>query len=336
MAIAKCSICHQEFTSAAEFNAFSCDNEYHDYSDVLEQFESRGTQYSYAIVGTTESGKSYYLLSILQKLYEKTDPNLNEYMDNMDIEIELIGKNSKIKYQELQDRLLSGDMAGNIGADNKFNHIPIIVTIRIGSGSSGKIIKLVFFDMVGEYFKDPEFLANDPRVFRSKGIIFLVDPYQDSLLNKLVDNGIEANLDADDTDILNALHRAIISNSRKKFRKVTIPIAFCLSMFDLLEPQIPEIVPEHPYLEFQDFISRSKFDNPTVNIKSAQLKQFLGKNSKISMKGMEEKFQRHAVFAFSAMGHNDIDNIAFKKIEPRGVLAPLFWLLAESGFIPSK
>lgn len=340
MRLVKCSICHKEFTSESEFKKYVCSkngvgNQCN--SDVLVQFENLGLQSTYAIVGPVESGKSYYIYALLYKLIDDQDDALRDFLHSINMSVELIGVDSLKQYEIFKTRLLS-DRLNVTTTTSLENDIPLILSLKIGSGLKQKQIKLVFFDISGENFRNNmSFMKDEPRIHRAKGILFLQDPFTDSKLSRLVSNQSLVQLDPEHNNLLNDLYQAIIKNEHRPRNKISIPIAFCLSMFDLIEHWIPELAPDPSYLEVNDLISSKKlFNLKLIEQKTKEFKEFLLKNSRIPVKSLEDRFTHHAVFAFSAIGHDNVNNIDTKGIEPKGIIAPLLWLLAITGFIDSQ
>lgn len=339
MRLVKCSICHKEFTSESEFNSYACPKKDVNQcnSDVRVQFENLGFQSTYAIVGPVESGKSYYIYALLYKLIDDQDDTLRDFLNSINMSIELVGVDSLRQYEKFKTKLLSEQLMKTTEFDLE-NNTPLILLLKIGTGSKQKQIKLSFFDLSGENFRnDRSFMKDEPRIHRAKGILFLQDPFSDSKLSKLVLNQSLVPLNPENNNLLNDLYQAIIKNENRPRNKVSIPIAFCLSMFDLIEHWIPELAPASAYLEVDDLISSKKlFNLRLIEQKTKEFKEFLLKNSRIPVKSLEDRFTHHAVFAFSAIGHDNVSNIDTLGIEPKGIIAPLLWLLAVSGFIDSQ
>lgn len=336
MALVKCSICHKDFMNPSEYHNYECSEpeKCSKYSDVLTQFENLGVQSTFAIVGAPESGKSYYIYSLLYQLIDNPDDTLRDYLRRLDMDVELIGANSYSQYEKFKTILLSEQLQGTVKAAEE-NNVPIILFMKIGRGRNQKVVKLSFFDLAGEHFTSRDFMQSDPRVFKAKGVLFLMDPFQDPKLNSYLQNQAYSHASPENFKILDDLYHAIRNNDSRRRKKVNIPLAFCLSMFDLLEHLIPEMITQMPYLEIDDLItSRHQYDrNRTIN-STREFKRFLGEYSRISPRSMEDKFSNHAIFAFSAIGHDNVQNIDAQGVKSRGIIAPLLWLLAETGFIP--
>lgn len=344
-----CSICGEYFLNREEFQKFECNHQNHSNNDVLDLF-SRGQQTiesNYVVIGATESGKSYFIYTLLHLLLEEPPPALKEYMKAVNMNIELIGRDARRQFTRFQTLLLSGKLQKGTLTTDPENNVPLNIIIRTGNGNNQQFIRLTFFDISGELF-DPDnqyrnFIREQYRIHKAKGIIYLTSPYDDRKLRKLLPfDIIEGNPRSLSTQIYEALYEAIQENDshHRGKTKVTVPMAFCVSMFDLLEAHVPEKL-RNPYIEMSDMMdARHQFRFDQADFISSEMKSFLSneENSGLKIETIENLYKTVNYFAISAIGHNNPDDIPKRSVglDPRGILAPLFWLLARHRVIPTS
>ncbi len=335
-----CTICNQPFFNLKEYREYApkCIHEDHRFSDVEVKFDdsSGGLESNYAVVGAIGSGKSYFIYSLLHTLLENQPAELTNYMDKVNMYVQPpLGEKAREQYKKQKTMMLNGTIIGTRRRDEQ-NNVPINISIKVGRGTSQKKIRITFFDISGENFANPNYLRQEARVHKAKGIIFLIPPWEDVRLNNLLKDISDYNFEVDDFIIYEHLFQAIRHNTNAKYlRKVSTPIAFCLSMFDLLEDYVPEKIKGNPYLEMDTMMHNNLFDFPKAESNGIKIKNFLTRNSRLPLKGIEDKFSKVNYFAISSIGHSDFENIRTREFQPKGILAPLFWLMAENQFIQS-
>ena len=335
MPTVRCSICHTEFTSIAEYDAYRCAHADHDFSDVPYQFDhSKGAQYTILVAGPPEAGKSYFIYSLLYELLDQNNRHLRDFFYRQGFHIELISDKARTQYELFRRRLFSSplDLTNPIDPQNR---TPILLKIT-KNGRQRQQIKLCFFDISGENFTGAgaiEFINNEARIHKAKGIIYLQDPFTDEGLNSLLVNNNPEHI-YDNNYILDNIFRSIKRKQSRKAQKLDIPLAFCVSMFDLLEHNIPNRIAPNPYLELVDLVNgEGQFNKAAVRRKSKEIEQLISEHTKVDLYDLRNKYQRQRFFSISAIGHDDVDDIAHRGIQSKGVLAPLLWILAERGFI---
>lgn len=344
-----CSICGEYFLDREDFQKYECRHANHANNDVMEIFSRspQAIESNYVVIGATESGKSYFIYTLLHLLLEEPPQALKEYMKAVNMNIELIGRDARTQFIRFQTLLLSGKLQRGTQITDPENNVPLNIIIRTGNGNNQQFIRLTFFDISGEFFNPDgqyrNFIREQTRIHKAKGIIYLISPYDDRKLRKLLPPDINGgNPRPFSTQIYEALFEAIRekdSHHRGK-NKVTVPLAFCVSMFDLLEAHVPEKL-RNPYIEMSDMMdARNQFRFDQVDFFSSEIKNFLRneENSSLKTESIENFYKEVNYFAISAIGHNNPDDIPKKNggLDPRGILAPLFWLLARHKVIPTS
>lgn len=339
-----CSICNKYFSTPQAFQIYVCDHPAHKHNDVTITFAQQvEIESNYAIVGATESGKSCFIYSFLHSILIDPPKDLRKYMEEVNMHFELVGDDAIKQFRHFESMLLSGHGIPGTAPHNKENNTPINLIIRIGRGIQRKSIRVSFFDLAGEFFSNKfdsngwNFMDKDPRIHQAKGIIFLASPFEDVLLNDLLDENA-TNQRPEPFDSYKHLHKAIRENNSQNMQKqifdVPTPIAFCVSMFDLLERYIPEKVLS-PYKEIEELMNKkAEFDFYKSSKGSIEFRNFLNQNSNLPIRDIEDRFRTVNYFAISSVGHNDLSRIPTRGLSPKGILAPLFWLLAQSENIP--
>lgn len=335
-----CTICHHDFYSPEQFRQWDCPHKNKDGkcpSTVLDRFrENYNTRQStYAIIGVPESGKSYFIYSLLHTL-KNPPPALEEYMTRINMQVRTSGEQALEQIKRFEEQMMySGNQLEGTDKQAPQNNVPIDVVVTVGRGQERTTICLTFFDMSGEHFKDMKYMLEQTRIHKARGVILLMSPYDDVKLHNCLPEDYHSTKRIENTPLTDYLFQAIQENiSRRRTRKVNTPLAICISMFDLLKDMVPDEITS-PYLEVHDMINEhDEFDYTKIKANSQLVRSFLQVNSRVPLKGIEDNFSKVNYFALSSVGHNEMEKIPTQGLKPHGILAPLFWLLAETEIIP--
>lgn len=343
----KCFICSKRFHERAEYtthitNAANCPvfasqpaGTCGNYSNVIKGFDEKRTnvpQFLYPIIGAAESGKSYYLHTITQNLVEHTDRALTKQIRALNLDFAAIAGYDLKEIRQLRQVQAKATLKGTVKIASE-NNIPIVLSCRYQVGTRlQKSADICFFDLAGVLFHDQEqFVNEDRRIADASGLIVFIDPFRDKGLN----SKLLPDLQVPDIDIQNEARGLIRKLARLRrnglIPKVSIPIAFCLSMFDLLEHNIPTEFADL-YVHTQELSTEEGFNEPRINRQSKAIEKFLRKNSNLEIDFIQNNFLNYKWFALSTIGHNEIEDRP-GKIDSRGIYAPLLWLFKNNGMV---
>jgi len=343
--IVTCPICKEYFFNYSDFQKFKCSHENHATCGVAELFGPSGNaiETDFAVVGMKDSGKSYFIYTLLHLLLDEDQrpQGLNDYMEYIGMRVELADRQSKEQFAKFETLILAGKLQTGTLPQAPENNIPLNLIIKVGTGMSEQKVRLTFFDISGERY-DPngnfrDFMRTEARIHRTQGIIYLLSPFEDlKLYRMLKENDMDRAISALTYPIYEALYDAIQANTSdmRKRSKVNVPIAFCVSQFDLLQNHVPEKL-RQPYIEITDMMNdRQEFRFEKVDYFNQEIQQFLKTNSNIRPNNLHNLYSEVNFFAMTSIGHDKPSAIPIIGLKPQGILAPLFWLLARHHIIP--
>jgi hypothetical protein len=110
--------------------------------------------------------------------------------------------------------------------------------------------------------------------------------------------------------------------------KIDIPIAFCVSMFDLIERLVEPI----DYLQTSELYEHGQFNHAKIDNVSALIENLVEKNTDIDTAFITDKFLTYKWFNISTIGHDEISTRP-GEIHPKGIYAPLLWLFSRNNLI---
>ena len=214
---------------------------------------------------------------------------------------------------------------------------PMIFPLRFMNDKK-KIVNmtaLTFYDTAGENLDDDKVMQQFNRyITNAKGIILLLDPLQVPVIRKkLTANGF-TDLPAENTEINIVLSRIYkLISDMKKVKDISIPLALVFTKIDVLEqynilPPDSCLKTESEHVNCGSFV---KYDFENTNI---QMKDLIENWLDDELIRMIDHFKYHSFFGVTALGGSPIgDKIDKNGIQPRRVLDPLLWLLAENKYI---
>lgn len=284
---------------------------------------------SIALLGAKASGKSNYIGVLINEIKRKMTASFNCTLSLTSSEESREFYNTHYyeplyKYGSVVDATSQNDVP------------PLIFPLRFMDKKNRitQVAALSFYDTAGENLDSTEdMLVNNRYVPNADGIILLLDPLQiPSIRNKLQG---KMTLPAQNTDVVEVLSR-IVQNIRdvKNVRgTIKIPLALVFTKIDALEQF--DILREDSCLRSEsEHLARGVFvetDFENVNIEMQDvLENWLDAELIQQMKN----FEKYAFFGLTALG--GVPNgtkLSGSKINPRRVLDPLLWLLAENHYI---
>jgi hypothetical protein len=315
------------------------------FSNVPSACDSRRTnipQLCYPIIGPKDSGKSYYLHTMTRNLVEGVDDKeIMEVLQKRKININSIFGYALQDIIDIRDKLENSTIDGTDKKADQ-NHIPIVLAYNYDKREQGrrerKTVDICFFDIAGANFHDSEnFVETDRRIREATGLIVFIDPLQDAGLINLIKPEKQPNA-PQFNDASKLIERLTQLPRRNKLQqKIDIPITFCLTMFDLLEHNVPDRIPEFYVHTKQLNNDKGDFNIKAIDNASKLVEDFVAKNTKVKTNFIKNNFLNYKWFALSTIGHDEIHNLygqaRQQKIEPRGIYAPLFWLLYKNNLL---
>lgn len=289
-----------------------------------------GSEMMFSIIGSTESGKSHYIATLIAQLYSQAhrfhwsccalnDETMNLYDERF----------RKTLYEDK-------DVIVKTQTRNIREHRPLIYSLSFDSGVPP--VTLVFYDAAGERFNNEAELATTTRYLNeSSGIIFLIDPLQLEAVREayvLLGHGKESDLPTlpESAGRVSNIFQRLVTVLRTKERRtgrVQTPVALTLSKIDALRFLFTDEAP----LFLPSFHRRyGCFCHSDAARIDEYIRSFLTVyDQRRELLNLMRNLDQCACFGVSALGQNPKSNGQKLRFPPRPlrVLDPFLWLLAQ-------
>ena len=288
-----------------------------------------------ALLGAKASGKSNYIGVLINEVRKKMAGPFNCSLSMT------CSQESKQAYDDLYyRRLYEGGLtveATDAGKAGMEKVPPLIFPLRF-IDTKNKIVNmaaLTFYDTAGENLDDKNVMHKFNRyITNAHGIILLLDPLQvPNIRNKLSANGFNA-LPKQNTEIYNVLSIIIdVIRSVKNIKgQIQIPLALAFTKIDVLEQY--NILPQDSCLrEESEHIKRGAFIKPDFENTNIQMQDLIDNWLDDDLIRLIQQFKQHSFFGVTSLGSNPAGSKLVNGVNPRRVLDPLLWLLAENKYI---
>lgn len=278
-----------------------------------------------ALLGAKESGKSHYIGVLVNEIRKRMSRSFNCSI-NMNTD-----PVSKQTYDDVYYNPLF-KLKQTIRFTDKGEIPPLIFPIDF---DNGKRVTLTFYDTAGENLDSEEtMLQYNKYIPNSKGIILLLDPLQVPTIREKLEGKVP--LPSINNDIYDILDRIIINienvtNNRKQF---DIPLALAFTKIDALEA-FNDILPENSCLRVEsEYVDRGAFVKREFESTDIAMRDIVDNMIDSALEQKMKRFKHFAFFGLTALG--GVPNgatLAGDGVNPRRVLDPLLWLLAENNYI---
>lgn len=292
--------------------------------------------YSLAVIGAKETGKSNYIAVLINQLK-------NEIGRSFNCSLQDCGESTISRYREefynplyRHRTVVRGTDSGNVD--------PLIYTLmferkRLFRSPKKEAVSLTFFDTAGENLDKIGTMQTYNRyLYKSSGIILLLDPLQLPKVREALTGKIER-MPEENTDVNSILTRTIDiirtgQNNMDPSKKIDIPIAIAFTKIDavasLIDPA-SSLNNESTHIS-KGFFDKVDFLNSSDEMRSL-VEEWLGQEL---IQKLTFQFSNFAFFGLSSLGSNpDLDN-RIPRFRPFRVADPLLWLLSEEKIIASK
>jgi hypothetical protein len=288
-----------------------------------------------AIIGGSNTGKSHYIASLINRLQ-------HEVGRNFDFSVSMIGDSSRDRWMNdfyrplfLNKTVLAPTQRVELDLRVK---IPLIFRLTMKHGHHTRALNISFFDTAGEDMANLklDLLSVEARyICHANGIIVLLDPLQLEAIRYQLPN---ANLPRPDPM---ARPDFIVERLRELFeqyyhlsatKKIQTPIAFALSKIDTLKPMLP---PDSALLRSGEHFGM--LDLPDIQSVSTEIGNYMqswirpGFYQDISL-----KFAKYRFFGISSLGRQPDNSNRLADVNPRRVEDPFLWLLYQFNLIPGN
>jgi hypothetical protein len=289
--------------------------------------------YIFAIIGAKEAGKSHYIAVLINQIKKQFGPTMGMLLEPM-------GDGTIKRYRkEFYDPVYNdGKVIDTTIPGHHKLPLPLVYSITF-SGKGWfvdnyikKVFTLVFFDTAGEDLDDEDTMSTvNKYIYRSDGIILLIDPLQLPTVRHQVSNKTALpEINTETSDILNRTTRLIEKGCELgPMDKLKTPLAIAFSKFDAI---LPLIDPQSQLRASANH--KDGFDQDDFKAINDEIISLLDKwNGQDIIQLAQTRYAKYGFFGLSALGCNphDIENIPH--VLPRRVEDPFLWLLAQNGII---
>jgi len=287
--------------------------------------------FSIALVGAKQSGKSNYIAVLINEIKKKMSRN-------MDCSLIFCNQETNTAYQNTYYKPLYENSVPVIGTDINADAPPLIYSIDFFDKKTYKIkdsVTLSLYDTAGENFNtEAQMLSKTQYIANASGIIVLLDPLQIPSIRAQLQGKIDLPDKNNDTfDILNYVINLIRQVKKiKGNQSINIPIALTFTKMDVLAKY--DILPEDGFLRVEsEHIARgawvkSDFEN-TQQEMDTLLQNFLVDDIEVLLR----TFTQRACFGVSSFGEHPVNGMLSGEPNPNRVLDPLLWMLSLKKYI---
>jgi hypothetical protein len=297
-----------------------------DLPQTIGDFEN----YIFAIIGAKESGKSHYLAVLIDYFRRHIGPSLR-------ILLEPVNDYTIKRYKEhfynpiFEDKqTIPSTQSGLLNINVR---LPLIYSMVFsGRGLFGKkriakAVTLAFFDTAGEDLNAQDIMSNvNKYIYRSDGIILLLDPLQISYVRDQLDGTTQ--LPEQNTETSEIITRTVLlirgARDLSSTKMIETPLAVAFSKIDTLDPLLDpssqlNSSPNHD--ECFDVL-----DSQAINDEVQSLISNWGQGETL-IQQVTTHFRNYCFFGLTALGCNPHGTNTIPRVMPRRVTDPFLWLL---------
>jgi len=284
-----------------------------------------------ALLGAKATGKSNYIGVLIQEI-------LNTMCQPFQCSLTLdCSPESKEAYTQYYYKPLYED-GHTVQATDAGVQIPALIfslQFRKYKQERLKNTVLTLFDTAGENLNSAEsMLQFNGYISYAQGIILLLDPLQVPYIREQLTAKGFTGLPVQNTDtalILDTVIHVIRSVNNIKGR-INIPLALVFTKIDVLEEY--GLLPKGSCLLTESqHLMRGKFARIDFENTQFQMKALIDNWLEDTLISYIRQFKQYAFFGVTALGANPTGTTLGGKVNPRRVLDPLLWLLANEGYI---
>jgi len=293
--------------------------------------------YIFAVIGAKESGKSHYVAVLINELKNRIGPALDILLEPLDDAT--VKRYREAFYDPLFQKKTVID-ATRSGLEDRRVQMPLVFSLTFaGIGIFGRrriqgAVTLVFFDTAGEDLDDEDVMATvNKYIYRSDGILLLLDPLQLPQVRDQLDAGIVLpKLNTETTDIISRVAKLVITGRNlAPDSMLDIPIAVAFSKFDAVEPLIDTQLQLNA-----DSRHAGGYDLADFQAVDAEMRSLLSLwDSDRIPHQVSTRFRQSGFFGLSALGCHPQGDRKVPRVLPHRVEDPFLWLLHQHNLIPA-
>jgi hypothetical protein len=285
-----------------------------------------------SIVGSSESGKTVYLASLIHTLQQSTAYNFSAACMPLNADV---SRRFRQNYEEpIFER---GTMIESTQAGDRQE--PYIFQF-VFKDESVPPLTLVFFDVAGEGLVEEAYYdVYAAHIKNSSGILFMVDPLQiKTIRDRLKINFGEreeefARKHDEPREVVITMYQKFIGHEEKGVTE--IPTAIVLTKSDMLQHLKEE---DGDYIKSNSNVFRNVVHSKTLDLNefnniNGEISRFMEKVDRPFKDAVGVYFKNTAYFAVSALGSNPVNRQITGVVNPIRVDEPFIWLLYKLNYI---
>jgi len=279
---------------------------------------------SIAVIGSKGSGKSTYLISLINQLKKHVAPEFNASLhaqsqataDGFEAERRSLFQNKERLSFSIAATSFTYDIVfdGSCWGDNKI-----------------RAVTMPFYDTPGDNFSRHEEMSKYTQYLRSvDGIILNIDPLQDPQIYDLLPDFPTVGEQQSPSTIINNFTQFLGKAS------INVPVAIVFTKADTLIGENGEGLIDPYRLWSSDRRHRREYDLELHNDCAGMWMEFAEKYFPESVSQFKTKFSRFAFFGASATGTHEDSSGRFPFVAPMRVEDPMLWMFYNLGIIPGN
>ena len=293
--------------------------------------------YTLALIGAKDSGKSHYVAVLIQQLKNRVGRNFNAALNAMDDQTERRYRNDFFRYIQKGERI-PNTVSARAHLEVRY---PLVYRFTLQERLWGlfrrtRSMNLVFFDTAGEDLDQIDLMATETRyIANSDGLIFLLDPLQlPAVRDRLPDGAGLPTINTEPHEIIGRVIRLIRSyRELRPEAKIRTPVALAFSKIDEVRDLFEPGSPIHRHSAHTGAFDRAEAAQTSESMR-AHLEEWGCASLDLLV---HNDFKRFAYFGLSALGARpDARGRLSKGVVPFRVEDPLLWLLYSLGLIAGK
>lgn len=290
-----------------------------------------------SLVGAKNAGKSHYLPALIENLRNVVGPDLRFQLQPLNEEA-TNRYNANYRDPLLKEHRLLPTTRSALAEMN--TRLPLVFrlafyqTDRNGHRDTINLVTLAFFDTAGEDMNSDDTLAYvNKYIFRSDGIILLLDPLQlDFVRDRAGSPALLPERDVETTDIVARLDRLIhAGRGIGADAPIEIPLAIALSKFDALDGLVDAQLVVRQASAHVGGVDTGDFRTVDAEVQSHL--DHWGEQGLLEQ--IRSGFRQHSFFGVTALGSAP-SKTSVVNLRPKRVADPFLWILYRHGLVKAK
>ncbi|BCL77983.1 hypothetical protein ccbrp13_04480 [Ktedonobacteria bacterium brp13] len=294
----------------------------------------RTRNYTIAIIGDVNAGKSHYIASCIDQLTRHAQQVLGcSKIVGLDDTDERFRETFYTPIYVRKQQILQTPQA------KEKKNPPLVYELTFAKGAASHVdgtLNLLFYDASGEDFaQTTRMVQYSPYVAFASAIIFLVDPMtMPGIVNELPSYLRPAQVRESSTAVFNRVlqtfrsTRGLAQNAR-----ISTPVAIALSKSDVLKYPLKRNRQTPRFLQYENYTNAI---DPTMYTDiDREVRELLQTYNETALLHASEDYENASFFALSATGASPDSTGHFGEVRPLRCLDPLLWALWKIGIIQS-